>query len=245
LDSGEIFYYGGIEFGGTGTNQYVSVVKNGLPLGAFWGYKALGVNPSTGNETFADLNHDGVIDPTNDRTYLGSGLPTFIYSWLNNFNYKGFGLDLLLDGVGGNKIFDATRIETEGMATANNASTAVLKRWTTPGQITDIPKAIFGDPQVGNSQPNSSISSRFVESGDFFRLKAATLSYNITNSGLTRIGVSGIRIYVTGQNLFILTHYKGYTPEVNQQGTSSTALGIDYGTYPESRIYTVGANITL
>ena len=245
LDSGEIFYYGGIEFGGTGTNQYVSVVKNGLPLGAFWGYKALGVNPNTGNETFADLNHDGVIDPTNDRTYLGSGLPTFIYSWLNNFTYKGFGLDLLLDGVGGNKVFDATRIETEGMATANNASTAVLKRWTTPGQITDIPKAIFGDPQVGNSQPNSSISSRFVESGDFFRLKAATLSYNITNSGLTRIGVSGIRIYVTGQNLFILTHYKGYTPEVNQQQLSSTALGIDYGTYPESRIYTVGANITL
>ena len=245
LDSGEIFYYGGIEFGGTGTNQYVSVVKNGLPLGAFWGYKALGVNPNTGNETFADLNHDGVIDPTNDRTYLGSGLPTFIYSWLNNFTYKGFGLDLLFDGVGGNKIFDATRIETEGMATANNASTAVLHRWTTPGQITDIPKAIFGDPQVGNSQPNSSISSRFVESGDFFRLKAATLSYNITNSGLTHIGVSGIRIYVTGQNLFILTHYKGYTPEVNQQGQSSTALGIDYGTYPESRIYTVGANITL
>ena len=75
LDSSQIFYYGGIEFGGTGTNQYVSVVKNGLPLGAFWGYKALGVNPNTGNETFADLNHDGVIDPTNDRTYLGSGLP--------------------------------------------------------------------------------------------------------------------------------------------------------------------------
>jgi TonB-linked SusC/RagA family outer membrane protein len=244
LDSGEIFYFGGISFGGTGTNQFVSVVKNGLPLGAFYGYKALGVNPATGNETFADLNHDGVIDPTNDRTYLGSGLPTFIYSWVNSFTYKSFGLDLLFDGVGGNKIFNATRIETEGMSTANNASTAVLRRWTTPGQITDVPKAIFGDPQVGNSQPNSSISSRFVESGDFFRLKAATLSYNITNSGLTHIGVAGIRVYVTGQNLFILTHYSGYTPEVNQQGLSSTALGIDYGTYPESRIYTVGANVT-
>jgi hypothetical protein len=71
------------------------------------------------------------------------------------------------------------------------------------------------------------------------------LSYTISNSGLTHIGVSAIRIYVTGQNLFILTHYGGYTPEVNQQGTSSTALGIDYGTYPESRIYTVGANVTL
>ena len=245
LDTATVYYYGGIEFGGTGTNQYVSVVKNGLPLGAFWGYKALGVNPATGNETFQDLNHDGVIDPTHDRTYLGSGLPTLVYSWINNFNYKGFGLDLLFDGVGGNKIFDATRIETEGMSTANNASTSVLKRWTTPGQVTDIPIAIFGDPGATNSVPNSSISSRFIESGNFLRLKAATLSYTITNNGLTHIGVSAIRIYVTGQNLFILTHYGGYTPEVNQQGQSSTALGIDYGTYPESRIYTVGANITL
>ncbi|HEV3413064.1 MAG TPA: TonB-dependent receptor [Puia sp.] len=245
LDSGQIFYYGGIEFGGTGTNQYVSVVKNGLPLGAFYGYKALGVNPQTGNETFADLNHDGVIDPTHDRTYLGSGLPTFVYSWLNNLTYKSFGLDLLLDGVGGNKIFDATRIETEGMSTANNASTAVLRRWTTPGQITDVPKAVFGDPGAANSVPNSSISSRFVESGAFFRLKAATLSYTVKSDGLQHIGVSGIRIYLTGQNLFTVTKYKGYNPEVNQQGVSSTALGIDYGTYPQSRIYTVGANVDL
>jgi TonB-dependent starch-binding outer membrane protein SusC len=247
LDSGQIFYYGGIEYGGTGTPQYVSVVKNGLPLGAFYGYKALGVNPQTGNETFADLNHDGVINAS-DQTYLGSGLPTLVYSWINNLSFKNFGLDLLFDGVGGNKIFNATRVETEGMSTANNASTAVLRRWTTPGQITDIPIAIFGDPGATNSVPNSSISSRFVESGDFFRLKAATLSYNITNSGLTHIGVAGIRIYVTGQNLFIATKYSGYTPETNQgtsQGLSnSTALGIDYGIYPESRIYTVGANVT-
>jgi len=245
LDSGQIFYYGGISFGGTGTNQFVSVVKNGLPLGAFYGYKALGVNPQTGNETFADLNHDGVIDPTNDRTYLGSGLPTLVYSWSNSLTYKGFGLDLLLDGVGGNKVFDATRIETEGMSTANNATTAVLRRWTTPGQITDVPKAVFGDPGATNSVPNSSISSRFVESGNFFRLKAATLSYKVTSDGLKHIGVSGIRIYVTGQNLFTITKYKGYNPEVNQQQLSSTALGIDYGTYPQSRIYTVGANVEL
>jgi hypothetical protein len=245
LDSAQTFYYGGISYGGTGTPQYASVVKNGLPLGAFWGYKSLGVDPATGNEKFATLNHTGPIDPNKDRTYLGSGLPTRVYSLVNNFTYKSFGLDLLFDGVGGNKIFDATRIETEGMATANNATTAVLNRWKKPGDITNVPKAVFGDPGVAGSVPNSSISSRFIESGAFFRLKAATLSYRLTTASLQHIGVNGIRFYVTGQNLFTVTKYKGYNPEVNQQGNSSTALGIDYGTYPQARIYTVGLNLEL
>jgi TonB-linked SusC/RagA family outer membrane protein len=245
LDSGNVFFYGGIEYGGGGTNQYVSVVRNGLPLGAFWGYKALGVDPTTGNEKFQDLNHDGVIDPNNDRTYLGSGLPTLIYSYVNTITYKGWGLDLLFDGVHGNKVFDATRIETEGMSSANNASTAVLHRWEKPGDITNIPKAIFGDPGATGSQPNSSISSRFIESGAFFRLKAATLSYRIANDGLQHIGVNSIRVYVTAQNLFTITQYKGYNPEVNQQGTTPSSLGIDYGTYPQARTYIIGFNVEL
>ena len=245
LDTAQTFFYGGIEYGGTGTPQYASIVKNGLPLGGFWGYKALGVDPATGNEKFADLNHDGVIDPNNDRTYLGSGLPTLVYSFVNNFTYKSFGLDLLFDGVNGNKVFDATRIETEGMSTANNASASTLHRWEKAGDVTDVPKAVFGDPAPTGSVPNSSISSRFIESGAFFRLKAATLSYRLTTEGLQHIGVSGVRFYVTGQNLFTVTKYKGYNPEVNQQGTSSTALGIDYGTYPQARIYTVGLNLEL
>jgi TonB-linked SusC/RagA family outer membrane protein len=245
LDSGSVFFYGGIEYGGGGTNQYASVVKNGLPLGAFWGYKALGVDPTTGNEKFQDLNHDGVIDPNNDRTYLGSGLPTMVYSFVNTFTYKGLGLDLLFDGVHGNKVFDATRIETEGMSSANNASTAVLHRWENPGDVTNVPKAIFGDPGAANSVPNSSISSRFVESGAFFRLKAATLSYKVVTDGLQHIGVNSIRVYVTAQNLFTITQYKGYNPEVNQQGTSASALGIDYGTYPQARTYIIGFNVEL
>ena len=245
LDSGTVFFYGGIEYGGGGTNQYVSVVKNGLPLGAFWGYKALGVDPTTGNEKFADLNHDGVIDPNNDRTYLGSGLPTLVYSYVNTITYKGWGLDLLFDGLHGNKVFDATRIETEGMSSANNASTTVLHRWEKPGDITNIPMAIFGDPGATNSVPNSSISSRFIESGAFFRLKAATFSYQLKSDGLQHIGVSSIRFYVTAQNLFTITQYKGYNPEVNQQGTSASSLGIDYGTYPQARTYIIGFNVEL
>ena len=240
LDSGSTFFYGGISYGGGGTNQFVSIVKNGLPLGAFYGYKALGVDPATGNEKFADLNHDGTIDPDHDRTYLGSGLPTFVYSVVSNFTYKDFGLDLLFDGVGGNQIFDATAIETQGMSSPNNATTEALRRWKKPGDNTDVPIAVFGDPAQ-----NSRISSRFIQSGNFFRLKAATISYHLATDGLKHIGVYGMRFYVTGQNLFTITGYKGYNPEVNQQGTSSTALGIDYGTYPQSRIYTVGLNLEL
>jgi TonB-linked SusC/RagA family outer membrane protein len=240
LDSASTFYYGGIEYGGGGTNQYVSVVKNGLPLGAFYGYKALGVDPATGNERFADLNHDGSVDADHDRTYLGSGLPTFIYSFVNSFTYKNFGLDLLFDGVGGNKIFNASAIETQGMSSANNATAEVLHRWEKPGDVTDVPIARFSD-----SAQNSRISSRFIQNGAFFRLKAATLSYHLSTDRLKHIGIYGMRFYVTGQNLFTITGYKGYNPEVNQQGTSSTALGIDYGTYPQSRIYTVGVNLEL
>ncbi len=245
LDSSQTFYYGGITYGGGGTNQYVSVIRNGLPLGAFWGYVSQGVDPATGNEKFADLNHDGVINSDHDRTYLGSGLPTMVYSFVNSVTYKNFGLDLLFDGVSGNKVFNAARVETEGMSSANNATTAVLSRWQKAGDVTNVPKAIFGDPGAANSVPNSSISSRFIENGAFFRLKAATLSYHLSTEGLKHAGVYGIRFYVTGQNLFTITGYKGYNPEVNQQGTSSTALGIDYGTYPQSRIYTVGLNLEL
>ncbi len=245
LDSGTSYATGGIGFGGSGTNQYPSIIKNGLPLGAFWGYVAQGVNPQTGNMIFKDVDHDGAITP-NDRTYLGSGAPTWIYSYINNFSYKNWGLDLLFDAVSGNKIFDATRIETEGMVGPGNASTEVLHRWEKPGDITNVPIAIAGDPGTGNNgTPNSSISSRFIEDGAFLRVKAATLSYNFNSAGLKHIGVYGIRCYLTAQNLFTITGYKGYNPEVNQQGTSAQALGIDYGTYPQAKTYILGVNVNL
>lgn len=242
LDSTSTFYYGGIEFGGSGNSSYASIIKNGLPLGSFWGYVSQGVDPTTGNEKFKDLNGDGVIDADHDRTYLGHGAPSVVYSWINNFSYKHFGLDVLIDGVGGNKVFDATRVETEGMVGPGNASTAVLRRWEKPGDITDVPKAIYGDP---GTIPNSSISTRFIESGAFLRAKALTLSYTLATEGMKRIGINGVRIYATGQNLFTITGYKGYNPEVNQQGQSTQAMGIDYGTYPQAKTYIFGLNVDL
>lgn len=222
---------GGVEFGASGTNVNVAYIRNGLPVGAFWGYVDEGVDPATGNIKFSP-----------NQTYLGSGLPTFVFGFVNNFTYKNFGLDILIDGVQGNKVFNAARAETEGMGaySVGNATTDVLKRWTKPGQVTDIPVAVFGDPNQ-NARP----SSRFVESGAFLRFKSASLSYHLKSDNLKSIGVQGLRFYVTAQNLFTITGYKGYNPEVNGEGTSSTALGIDDGIYPQTRIYTVGVNVEL
>ena len=188
-----------------------------------------------------------------DQTYLGSGLPKAVYGFANTVTYKNFGLDFLFDAVAGNKVFDATRVETEGMYISGNASTAVLKRWRKPGDITDVPAAVYGGT---NSAGVSTIlpSSRFIENGSFIRLKSLSLSYTVKNSLLDKQGIK-IRVFATAQNLFTITKYKGYYPEVNsfsgssQSGgtlgaPSSTAVGIDYGTYPQTKTYTAGLNVS-
>lgn len=245
LDSGTIYYTGGIAFGGNGNPFFPAVIKNGLPLGTFWGYKVAGVNPQTGNIDYENLRNGGVIDGKNvssdsDRTSLGTGLPKFILGFSNDFSYKNFALNILIDGVAGNKIFNATRIETEGMSVVGNSTTATLDRWQKSGDITDIPKAAYGDPNN-----NTLISSRFIEDGSFIRIKSATLSYQLKLASLSNIGIEGIRLYVTAANLITLTNYSGYYPEINAFGTSSQAIAIDYGTYPQTKTYTVGINVQL
>jgi TonB-linked SusC/RagA family outer membrane protein len=245
LDSGSVYYTGGIAFGGNGNPFYPTIIKNGLPLGTFWGYVADGVNPSTGDIDYRKLSNGSHVDGKNvnsdsDRTSLGSGLPTFTYGFSNEFKYNNFSLNILVDGVSGNKIFNANRIETEGMSTVGNATAATIRRWKKSGDNTDIPRAAYGDPNN-----NTLISSRFIENGAFTRIKSATLSYLLKSDRLQNIGIQGLRFYVTGTNLLTITKYKGYYPEINAFGTSSQAIGIDYGTYPQTKTYTIGINIEL
>jgi TonB-linked SusC/RagA family outer membrane protein len=250
----QTFPFGGIAFGGSGNATNLSIVKNGLPLGAFYGYQFAGVDPATGNALYKTASGGTTVNPTsNDQTYLGSGLPKAVYGFANSINYKNFGLDFLFDAVAGNKVFDATRVETEGMYISGNASTAVLNRWKKPGDITDVPAPYYGGT---NSAGVSTIlpSSRFIENGAFVRLKSLSLSYLIPGSSLQKQGIK-IRVFATAQNLFTITKYKGYYPEVNafssssQSGgtlgaPSSTAIGIDYGTYPQTKTYTAGLNVS-
>ncbi|MBS1527455.1 MAG: SusC/RagA family TonB-linked outer membrane protein, partial [Bacteroidetes bacterium] len=250
----QTFPFGGIAFGGNGNATNLSIVKNGLPLGAFYGYQYAGVDPATGNALYTTASGGKTANPSAaDETYLGTGLPKAVYGFTNTITYKNFSLDALFDAVAGNKVFDATRVETEGMYISGNASTAVLSRWRKPGDITNVPAAVYGGT---NSAGASTIlpSSRFIESGAFIRLKALSLSYDIKNKVLDKEGIK-IRVFATAENLFTITKYKGYYPEVNsfsgnsQSGgslgaPSSTAIGIDYGTYPQTKTYTAGLNVT-
>ncbi len=226
----DVYYFGRIY----SNNQDVAIVKKGLPLGSFFGYVSEGVNPETGDLMYKDLNNNNIFDP-GDRTIIGNAQPDFVFGLTNNFSWKGFDLDIFIQGSYGNDIFNATRIDLEGMFDSKNQSVSVLNRWTPDNRITDMPRAI------GNGNVKNVLNStRFIEDGSYIRIKSLTLAYNFSGTWLTKAGLSALRLYATGQNLFTITGYSGYDPEVNAFGRSATELGIDYGTYPHSMVVTMG-----
>ena len=183
---------------------------------------------------YKDLNNNNIFDP-GDRTIIGNAQPDFVFGLTNNFSWKGFDLDIFIQGSYGNDIFNATRIDLEGMFDSKNQSVSVLNRWTPDNRITDMPRAI------GNGNVKNVLNStRFIEDGSYIRIKSLTLAYNFSGTWLTKAGLSALRLYATGQNLFTITGYSGYDPEVNAFGRSATELGIDYGTYPHSMVVTMG-----
>ncbi|MDR2026361.1 MAG: TonB-dependent receptor [Prevotellaceae bacterium] len=210
------------------------VVRNepGRSLGGFYGYISDGVDPETGELKYRDINRDGKLTAT-DRTYIGDPNPDFTFGLTNNLSWKNFNLDIFIQGSYGNDIFNASKGDTEGMYDLKNQSTNVLKRWRTPGQVTDVPKALF------NLQP----SSYFVEDGSYIRLKNISLSYNFKGGFLKKWGITRLQPYFTANNLITLTKYSGMDPEVNQWGNSGHVQGIDWGTYPHSKSFVFGINI--
>src|SRR5690606_13723915 len=121
---------------------------------------------------------------------------------------------------------------------AKNQSLAVVDRWRAPGDVTDIPRASWGNTN------NSRISTRFVGDGSFLRVRALTLGYNATSAFLSKFKLTAVRLYVTGENLLTITGYKGFDPEVNAFGSSNTIMGIDFGTYPQTRNLIFGSNVS-
>lgn len=225
-------------FANVASRGEVSLVREGLPLGIFYGYIAGGVDPATGNVYYIDRNGESTFSPVAaDRVVIGNANPDFIYGLTNNFSYKGIGLDIFIQGVQGNDIFNATRIETESMLDSKNQTIAVLDRWRQPGDVTDVPRA-------GGNTDNSRLSTRFVEDGSYLRIKTATLSYTLPKSLTERAKLSNVRVYATGENLLTFTEYSGFDPEVNAFGNSNTALGVDFGTYPQTRNIIFGVNVS-
>ena len=225
-----------LDFGGIYERTAAVRVEVGRPLGSFYGYQFNGVDPATGNAVYEDINGDGSIT-ADDRTFIGNAQPNFTYGVNNTFTYGNLGLSLFFQGVQGNELFNATRIETEGMYDTKNQTTDVLNRWTTPGQITDIPKA------VKSSSDNSLTSSRFVENASYLRLKTATFSYNFGAATLGRWKMDKLTVFATGYNLLTFTKYSGMDPEVNQYSSNGPDMGVDYGTYPQSRTFVFGVNV--
>lgn len=233
---GQEILQGGIA-GGRGE---ASIVREGLPLGSLFGFVYGGVDPATGNAFYLDRNNVSTFTPTaEDRRIIGDANPDFFYGFSNTFSYKGFGLFVFIEGSQGNDILNATRIETEGLLDPKNQSTAVLNRWRQPGDITNIPRASFGNSD------NSRVSTRFIEDGSYLRFKAISLSYDFSDSLLEKLKLKGLRLYATGENVFTITNYSGFDPEVNAFGGSNTIRGIDFGTYPQTRNLIVGLSVKL
>ncbi|MEO9022097.1 MAG: TonB-dependent receptor [Ginsengibacter sp.] len=232
-----------IKVGSIESRGNTSIAQEGFPLGTFWGYIYEGVDPNTGNAIYKDLDKNGDIDE-DDKTIIGKANPKYTFGLTNSFNYKGFSIDVFFQGVQGNQIFNATRVLSEAMIDGKSQSAAVLKRWTKPGQITNIPRQSLNDPGIPDPTYNSLISSRYIEDGSYVRLKSLTIGYTLPKAIINKLGINRCLIYITGENLLTFTNYSGFDPEVSAFGASNTAPGVDFGTYPQSRDILFGLNIS-
>ncbi len=235
----------------TGNDSYV-INSEGHPINSFYGYVCDGIFQSQeeidkhavqvigsskynstqpGDIKFKDLNSDGVINEQ-DRTFLGSPTPSFSYSMNNTFSIKGFDLEIYFQGVAGNKIYNAARADLEAMKVAQNQLISVLDRWSETNHTNDMPRAVLNDPNK-NTRP----SDRYIEDGSYLRLKNITFGYTLPPRLTKKAAMSNVRVYVSAQNLFTITKYKGIDPEVG-------ASGIDNNVYPISRTITAGLSIT-
>ena len=233
--------YGGALSNGKRTTQS----RVGLPIGAFFGYKTNGVFQSTdelnayphlstavpGDLRFVEVNNDGKIDG-NDRTYIGSPIPKFLLGLNLEADYKGFDFSVDIQGVYGNKIFNAKEVVRPD---PYNWEQHVLGAWTGQGTSNTEPRATYGG---NNYEP----SDKFVQDGSFTRLRNVTLGYTLPSAITKKIAINQLRIYIKGSNIYTLAKFTGYTPEIGSLDVLSN--GIDYGTYPVTSVYSFGINLT-
>lgn len=229
-----------------GVQEYVlnpySVLQVGQPLGIFKTYVFDGIYQTgetvlsgsgsrTGGVKVADLNNDGEITAA-DQRITGNANPSFIFGFSSDFNYKNFDLSFFLSGVQGNQIFNLSRYTFENPLGGRNVVEGAVNRWSSTN-----PSNEYASGYQGGRLP---VSDRFVEDGSYIRLKNITLGYRLPPVK----GISNVRVYVSGNNLFTITKYSGYDPEVNSFGGSNTLIGIDNLVYPMSRSFLAGLQIT-
>jgi hypothetical protein len=236
----------------------VTRIIEGFPIGHFFGYVTDGIfqtqeeveahaeqpNARPGDIRFRDLNNDGVIN-VQDKDYIGDPIPDLTYGLTLNASYKGFDFNAFFQGVEGVDLYYGYRYFPEGMLRTFNFEKRTLNRWTGPGTSTTIPRAVGADPA-----DNARESNRFLGDGSFLRARNITLGYSVPTTALDNFGdgfISSVRVYATAQNLFTITDYEGYDPEVGAQSnnpeTYSRGRGIDGGNYPQARSFLFGVQV--
>jgi hypothetical protein len=248
-----------VEIGSSGTNivgsaQYNSgnfLVKVGEPLGTIYGCVTDGIlqageesdkgkftgnaTPKAGDRLYKDTSGDGSFTTAEDRTIIGCAQPDFIFGLTNNFQYKGFTLSFVIQGVIGNDIINNNRQSLELFNGQQNAAGSARDRWTPDNPSTAIPRAKLDPAPV--------FSDRYVEDGTFVRLKNASLSYTLPKSVLQAIKLANVKFYVTGYNLLTFTNYTGFDPEVTSSN-NTIIQGFDSGIYPVARSVSAGVSVT-
>ncbi|WFE86755.1 TonB-dependent receptor [Parabacteroides chongii] len=242
---------GGTIHGGT----YTSKTLAGYPIGGFWLIPTDGyfnseaevnahqkdgnlIQPSAepGDIRFKDTNNDGTIND-DDRVYCGSPFPKFTYSINGNITYKNWDFSIGFQGVTGNKIYNATNLELTDVTRGTNYLASTLDYWTPNNQNAASPRLIWTDP----NRNARSESDRYLESGSYFRLRNLQVGYTLPLAWCRGL-VQKARVYVNAENLFTITSYSGYTPDVNSSDVYSR--GFDEFIYPSNRTFMVGLNVT-
>ena len=235
-----------------------NIEEVGQPLGAFYGYKFIGIyenqqdydnspkyngsdGPSAvGTVKYADINHDGVID-ANDKTIIGNPNPTFTYGITNNLSYKNFDLGISLSGSYGNDIENRTLEYIQNLDGVFNVTADVANRWKSP---TDPGLGVHPRILVGDALARTT-NSRWVTGGSYLTIKNVTLGYTIPMTGDNKY-IKSIRVYASGQQLYVFTKYKGANPEVSANGPGDPInIGIDYTSYPVPRTVSFGVNMNI
>lgn len=219
--------YQSSDFYTTPDNQLI--LKEGITNNARYGTVKPGV------VKYKDQDGDGIIT-TNDRTVIGNAMPKWYGGITNTFNYKGIDFSFMFQFNYGNDIYNATRLyATQSRSGRRNMLAEVADRWSPTNASNKVPSQ---DGYIVND-----VYSRFIEDGSFLRLKNITLGYTLPHKWTRKFHASKLRIYATGQNLFCISGYSGYDPEVNSASSNPMTPGLDWGAYPKSRVFTFGIDL--
>ena len=229
-------------------DTYVNIIKEGYPLSSFYGYLTDGlwesdqdessIQPTAkaGDQRYVDYDKSGAIDD-GDKVILGNPYPDFMYGFNSNISYKNFSLYILVQGVQGGLIFNGSKFSTgDSFARNGNQLAEVKDHWSA-----DNPDPNAKYPRLSNV--STLVSDRFFEDASYLRFKTISLSYNIPAHNMKWL--QGAMVFVSGENLFTITGYSGYDPEVSSTSSGSLLKGIDYGAYPSTKTITVGVKLNL